>query len=143
VPVEAIRSGFTRLGWSVQTIQEDVLRWITAPTIQDHGPIIANLFLHHLSESQLIQLFTEIAERTQAFVAVEPRRSRWTLAASRLVGLIGCNRVTQHDAPASVRAGFRGGELSALWPAGGDWHIEERQAGLFSHLFVAHRVLSS
>ena len=53
LPAEAIRSGFTRLGWSVETLQEDVLRWIAEPAPRAHGGIIANLFLHHFSESQL------------------------------------------------------------------------------------------
>jgi len=58
---------------------------------------------------------------------------------SRAVGLIGCNRVTRHDAPASVRAGFTGRELSQLWPEPESWLLEERAAGPFSHLFVAQR----
>ncbi len=52
---------------------------------------------------------------------------------------IGCNRVTLHDAAASVRAGFRGGELAASWPQSGGWDVEERAAGLFSHSFAAWR----
>jgi hypothetical protein len=51
--------------------------------------------------------------------------------------LIGCNAVTRHDAAASVRAGFAGRELSALWPARPGWRLREGRAGLFSHLFVA------
>jgi hypothetical protein len=47
--------------------------------------------------------------------------------------------VTRHDAVLSVRAGFAGRELSALWPSADGWKLEERRAGLFSHLFVAHR----
>ena len=43
------------------------------------------------------------------FVACEPRRSRARRSlGSRLLGLIGCNDVTRHDAVVSVRAGFRG-----------------------------------
>jgi hypothetical protein len=56
-----------------------------------------------------------------------------------MLGAIGCNDVTRHDAVASVRAGFRDGQLSALWPAG-PWKLTERGAGLFSHLFVARRM---
>jgi hypothetical protein len=74
-----------------------------------------------------------------AFVAVEPRRSARGLLFSRLLGFIGCNRVTRHDAPISVRAGFAGQELSQLWPTGRDWSLQERPAGWFSHLFVAQR----
>ncbi len=53
----------------------------------------------------------------------------------RLLPLIGCNRVTRHDAAVSVQAGFTGAELTALWPAG--WRITESAAGLFTHSFIA------
>jgi hypothetical protein len=62
------------------------------------------------------------------------------LLASRLVGLVGANAVTRADAVLSVRAGFRGKELSALWPASGaEWLLEESAAGPFCHRFVAIR----
>jgi hypothetical protein len=57
-----------------------------------------------------------------------------------MLGLIGANGVTRHDAAVSVRAGFKGGELSALWPANPRWRLRERRAGLFSHLFLAQRM---
>ena len=47
-------------------------------------------------------------EATRVFIAVEPRRSGRGLFFSRLLWLIGCNQVTRHDAPVSVRAGFAG-----------------------------------
>jgi hypothetical protein len=37
-----------------------------------------------------------------------------------------------------VRAGFRGDELSRLWPAG-EWTLREEKRGGFSHLFSARR----
>jgi hypothetical protein len=39
----------------------------------------------------------------------------------------------------SVRAGFTGAELGALWPRTTGWNLEERARGLFSHCFVARR----
>jgi hypothetical protein len=60
-------------------------------------------------------------------------------AGSRLLWAIGCNHVTLHDAAASVRAGFRGQELLALWPHSSGWDLQEHAAGLFSHSFVARR----
>jgi hypothetical protein len=57
-----------------------------------------------------------------------------------MLGLIGANAVTRHDAAVSVRAGFQGGELSALWPADPRWRLRECRAGLFSHLFLAQRL---
>ena len=79
-------------------------------------------------------------------LAAVPDRSRidevrgcLPLAGSHMLGLIGCNDVTRHDAVLSVRAGFTGRELSALWPKDDGWMLEERRAGLFSHLFTAYR----
>jgi hypothetical protein len=64
-----------------------------------------------------------------------------SLAGSHLLGLIGCNDVTRHDAVLSVHAGFRGTELSELWreaqPDG--WTLRESAAGPFGHLFSASR----
>jgi hypothetical protein len=59
---------------------------------------------------------------------------------SRLLRVIGCNDVTRHDATISVRAGFSGEELSALWPDKQNWQLTERRAGLFSHLFIAQKI---
>jgi hypothetical protein len=56
-----------------------------------------------------------------------------------MVFALGANDVTRHDAVASVRAGFRGRELSGLWPAGAaGWRLNERGIFPFTHLFHAH-----
>jgi len=57
----------------------------------------------------------------------------------RLLWLIGCGPVTRHDGRISIRAGFAGSELSALWPDKKNWELVERPVGLFSHLFTARR----
>ena len=98
--------------------------------------IVCNLFLHHLDGDVLSDVLALAAERAPLFVACEPRRARIALQASRMLWVIGCNDVTQHDAVASVRAGFTGNELSAAWPPG-NWKLEERIAWPFTHLFVA------
>ena len=109
-----------------------------APSVEG-SVVISNLFLHHFEEARLAELLRGIARVARVFVALEPRRSRWALAASRNLWAIGCNGVTRHDAPVSVRAGFAGDELSRLWPADGEWQLAERRAGWFSHLIVAKR----
>jgi 2-polyprenyl-3-methyl-5-hydroxy-6-metoxy-1,4-benzoquinol methylase len=129
------RDAFKELGWTVSVECADVFKALQVP--REFEAITANLFLHHFQAERLRELLELAAQSTRLFVACEPRRSQLALTASRCVGLIGCNHVTRHDAVASVRAGFRGSELSAVWPAG--WHIEERSAGLFSHLFVARK----
>jgi hypothetical protein len=124
------------LGWEVRGENSDVFEWLRSTQGPTADLITANLFLHHFQNDSLAQLLRLAAQRTFAFLACEPRRSRLPLTASRLIGLIGCNPVTRHDAVVSVQAGFRGRELSALWPSAG-WEMGERPAGLFSWLFAA------
>ncbi len=132
------RQAFQALGWDVQVVQADVFEWLAQP-----GPpadwLLANLFLHHFQTERLSELLAFAAARTHVFVACEPRRAALPLAASRLLGLIGCNAITRHDARVSVRAGFAGGELSALWPSVVRWQLRDQASGLFSHCFVARR----
>ena len=76
------------------------------------------------------------SRRTSVFVACEPVRTPFALLGSWLLPLIACNEVTCHDAELSVRAGFRGRELSALWPEA-RWTLREGRYGPFTHRFVA------
>jgi len=139
VSLGSVEREYASLGWQVESIQADVLELLKDDVWDCGEATVANLFLHHFSRAQLADLFSRLAERAKALISVEPRRSGFALAASRLVGLVGCNRVTRHDAPASVRAGFSGRELSELWPANGQWILREGRAGWCSHLFVARR----
>jgi hypothetical protein len=130
---------FRRLEVAVDIIVADVFDWLRGSTV--HRPaIIANLFLHHFQTPALQELLGLAARRCDIFIACEPRRGTWPAFAASLLGVIGCNRVTRHDARISVRAGFRGSELAALWPETAGWQIQEREAGLFSHLFTARRL---
>jgi len=133
------REEFRRLTWHLETVQSDVLHWLHQARPDGGGVMMANLFLHHFRESDLRRMFEGLSRQAEGFVAIEPRRSRWALACSRMVGCIGCCPVTRHDAPVSVRAGFRGHELSQLWPTNGDWVVSEGPVGLFGHRFVARR----
>ena len=126
-------------GWRLEVVAADAFQWLQQADRFGPAVFVANLFLHHFSSEQLAGLFQAVAARGALLVACEPRRGRWPLACAGLLGLIGCNAVTRHDAVVSVRAGFTGRELSALWPAPG-WQLREDRAGLFSHLFVARRV---
>lgn len=131
-------AAFARLKWKTVVAAQDAHQFLVRP-----GPrfevIVANLFLHHFERERLRRLLALAAARTSLFVACEPRRSRFALHASRLVGVLGCNDVTRHDAVVSVRAGFRGDELSRLWPSAPGWRLTEHGAAPFSHLFVAKR----
>lgn len=145
---DATLAGFRALGWKVEVIRADVFDWLTQPRAfagrADESmarPIIfANLFVHHFEGPQLQALLTGIADRAHAFSCLEPRRSPVALLGSRLLGAIGCNDVTRHDAVISVRAGFRARELSEGWPSSSEWDLQERAAGVFSHRFQASRI---
>jgi hypothetical protein len=132
------RKRFEDLNWNVEARQSDVFAFF-ANGAENTDAVIANLFLHHFSETQLRELFNSVANKTRVLIAVEPRRSPLAFFFSKLLWLIGCNSVTRHDAPVSVRAGFRDGELSALWPDKQNWELTERRTGLFSHVFIAQR----
>ena len=136
VDPEAAR-GLAVLGWDLRPVQADALEWLARPGEND--AIVANLFLHHLEAPALARLLELASARTRAFAACEPRRSAMAAAGSRLLALVGCGEVTRHDAAVSVRAGFNDRELSALWPAGSRWIVEEGARGLFSHAFSARR----
>ena len=139
VQAETLRE-FRVLSWKARTVAADVFAWLARGPEPRVDLVTANLFLHHFADPALKQLMELISGRTHCFTACEPRRYPAALRASRWLWLLGCNPVTRHDAVASVRAGFHGGELSSLWPADGNWHLREEAVGLFSHRFVAQRL---
>jgi len=139
----ATLAGLRATGWEVRVIRADVLDWLAQPSGNDARAVVfANLFVHHFEGQRLQRLLAGIAARAHGFVCLEPRRSATALFGSRLLGVIGCNDVTRHDAVASVRAGFAGRELSAGWPDADAWSLREGAAGLFGHRFEAVRALS-
>ena len=135
----AVSAGLAALGWEAKVVTADVFDWLAERQPSATDWVLANLFLHHFSHQQLTGLLQLLATRTTLFLATEPRRSGFALAASHLLGLVGCNAVTRHDAVVSVRAGFRDTELSALWPRQDDWCLSEGDTGLFTHYLLARR----
>lgn len=133
------RSEFAALGWKARVLQRELDHWVRAPEPPKLDLVVCNLFAHHFSEAQLRELFSTLARTSRLFVACEPWRNRFAPAATEFLWLLGCGKVTRHDARISIHAGFRDGELSSLWPANSGFQCLERTAGLFSHLFVARR----
>ncbi len=143
VVTEATLQRYRDLGWRVEVARADVFDWLAQDAgrchVESRPIVIANLFLHHFEGERLTELLHGLASRARAVVCIEPRRSRGALCGSQLLGVIGCNQVTRHDAVVSVRAGFRGHELTTCWPQNMPWRIDEGDAGMFSHRFVAVR----
>ena len=93
------------------------IQWLSGDFFQtltniEADTCIGSLILHHFSEQALRDLGARLQSfRTLAFC--EPLRCRVPLFLSKL----SCpfmSEVTRHDMPASIRAGFRPGELPAL-----------------------------
>jgi 2-polyprenyl-3-methyl-5-hydroxy-6-metoxy-1,4-benzoquinol methylase len=131
-----LRNDFGALGWTIEGVAADVFDWAETTEGKPFDAITANLFLHHFDDAGLVRLFSLLMPKARLLLATEPRRAKPALAAARFLPAIGVNDVTRNDAAQSVRAGFRDGELSDLWRAADGRPIEERRAGLFSHIFV-------
>jgi hypothetical protein len=128
---------FAALGWTVHLLPIRLHDWLQSPTPARSDLILANLFLHHFTDTELRSTFVEIAKITSTFISCDPRRWLPSLWTTHLLWLLACNSVTRHDARISVRAGFREQELSALWPSGSPFDLRETPAGFASHLFTA------
>ena len=130
---------FDAIGWRVETVAADVFEFLQQDNPTDVDVITTNLFLHHFPQAELARLLALAAQWTDVLAACEPSRAPLALAASQMVWAIGCNDVSRHDAVVSVRAGFNGDEISALWPKQNEWELHEWPAMLFTHCFVARR----
>ena len=136
----ATLSAYAACGWHAQAEVRDVDDWVADRTPMHYDLIVAQLFLHHFEGARLQALLGAIAARCDRFFACEPRRSRFTLAASHAVVALGANAVTREDAVLSVHAGFDAFELTAAWPASAtDWQLDEYAAAPFSHCLRAQR----
>ncbi|TPI21811.1 methyltransferase domain-containing protein [Mesorhizobium sp. B3-2-1] len=133
---DGLLAQFDRLGWRAEAITGDVFDWAQCAAGRRFDAITVNLFLHHFDDAGLVRLFSLLAPKAQLLLATEPLRASWPLAAARFLWAIGATDVTRHDAIQSVRAGFRGHELSGLWLQANGKPLEERRAGPFSHIFV-------
>lgn len=105
------------------------IRWVPGNIFQTLGTqqagiAVGNLILHHFSPGELATLGS-ILRGFRVIIFSEPRRCRMALALA-FVSRPFIGRVTRHDMPASIRAGFRRGELAAaLGLPHNEWLIHE------------------
>ncbi|HTI97578.1 MAG TPA: methyltransferase domain-containing protein [Dongiaceae bacterium] len=128
-----------RLGWNARLELADVTDWLRQAEPPQTDILISNLFLHQFPTGELQEILRLAAAKARLVIAVEPLRSEGAHLMGKFLWLAGCGPVTRHDGPVSIRAGFAGQELSALWPDAANWELQEQPAGSFSHLFVARR----
>ncbi len=100
------------------------VRWIEGDLLEyehfsEGDVVVANLFLHHLQDEQLMQLGEKLS-KVKAVLFAEPHRAQTPKIMGRcLYPLI--NEVTRHDMMVSIEAGFRRGELGDLLREGFHW----------------------
>jgi len=105
------------------------VRWVQGNLLEtlrsaDAGVAVGGMILHHFTDPSLRSIGDQL-KRFDVLIFVEPWRSRVALALASLAAPLG-GEVTRHDMPASIRAGFRRGELPGLLgldPAA--WEIRE------------------
>ncbi|WP_395449202.1 methyltransferase domain-containing protein [Aminobacter sp. UC22_36] len=129
-------NSFAAFGWKAQPVTADIFEWADEALHRPFDLVCANLILHHFDDTRLLQLFPRIMTMAPMLVATEPLRAKVPFVATRFLRLIGACAVTQNDATQSVRAGFRGAELSQLWQLSGGTPVIEGRKGLFTQGFV-------
>ena len=134
-----LKKAFTELGWQARPIVADIFDTTEETLCGRFDLVCANLFLHHFDDVQLVALFSRIATIAPMLVATEPLRTSGPLFATRCLRLIGAGAITLNDATQSVRAGFRGKELSRLWQSAGGVSVFEGRKALFTQAFVGGR----
>lgn len=95
------------LASGVKWIRGDFLK--TLAEIQG-DVVVGSLILHHFSNQDL-ERFSETLKKFKLLVFSEPYRSPFPLALANFA-LPFFGKVTRHDMPASIKAGFRKGELA-------------------------------
>jgi hypothetical protein len=120
------------------------IQWTTGDfflTLPETGgeACVGSLILHHFSDRALGNLGARL--RSFRFIAFcEPLRSRLPLVFSSLSSPF-VGEVTRHDMPASIRAGFRLGELPALLALDSkSWKISESSDWRGSLRLIASRL---
>lgn len=103
--------------------------WLSGDLLQMQAPantqvIVANLFLHHLTNDQLRQCVAWF-QHASLLVFNEPLRKQSSHAWGRVLHPL-LEKVTRHDMHVSINAGFITGELCDIWSEIKDeWIIQE------------------
>jgi hypothetical protein len=119
------------------------MRWVQGDFMETLATVTGSvccgaLILHHFPEGDLRRLGAAM-QRFDHLLFTEPYRSKLPLAMAGLVAPF-AGEVTRHDMPASIRAGFREGELPLLLGLNpNEWSIREIVTLRGSLRLAAHR----
>jgi hypothetical protein len=77
-----------------------------------YSAVVGNLIFHHFDDGTLAELGERLARSARVIIACEPARRRLSqVLFCMLAPIFRANRITRHDAAASIAAGFRADEL--------------------------------
>ncbi len=113
---------------------------LLAAKLPESEIVVANLFLHHFTTTQLRELGSRLSPATRLLVAAEPARL-WihTFLGRLLCAVAELNHVQRHDMQVSIRAGFRGDELRAALGLDDEWQVKAQMHPLGGYRFIAER----
>jgi hypothetical protein len=134
-----MRERFNALGWRTRAEIAEAIEWLRLAAPDSSEVIISTLFFHQFGTDELAEMLRLAAHSAHMVIALEPRRGRLPDFLGCFLWVVGCGSVTRYDGRVSIRAGFAGHELSALWPDAKDWELTEGPVGLFTHQFLARR----
>ena len=131
------RAGFAALGWSCESHAGRYFRNLAAAFSPTSSPPICSCIISTMRRWRGCWRWWRrgpeaLSPASRAARALPCWERGWSVS-------LGANDVTRHDAVASVRAGFAGKELSALWPGG--WLELERTWRLSLHPSCSRRAM--
>jgi hypothetical protein len=122
-------------------------RWVRGDVLKDPMPeaeiVISNLLLHQFDDRKLATLARRLPSSCVCLLAVEPLRTRLSLALGHLMTwVMAMNELTVHDMVLSVQAGFRRNELPEALRLPG-WEAEVRETHRGGYRMVMTRPRST
>lgn len=130
----AVAADYYRTEPRVRVIQGDIFE----PAAGRVDIVTASLFLHHFPQAQLPAVLLAMLGMARLGVVVNDLHRHWLAWAGIrfLTRLLSRNRMIRHDAPLSVRRGFRPAELEELRAAPGLELLSYAWRPLFRYLIL-------
>ena len=111
--VEIATDNARKYGVEARFFQWDAL---AGPLPEPYDVIVCSLFLHHLDESEVVQVLRNMAGSVRLMIIVDDLiRSRWGYALAQAgCQLLSRSRIVHFDGPVSVKSAFSLAEISQL-----------------------------
>ncbi len=111
---------------------------ITESFKEDYDIVHASLFLHHFTETELVNLLQKISQHTRKAIIINDlhRHPLAYFSIKMLTSWFSKSYLVKHDAALSVAKGFKKKEWEAIFRAAGFKHWEMRWVWAFRHQII-------